>query len=651
MQGLRNDIQALRGLAVLVVLLYHVQIGGVEAGYLGVDIFFVISGYLITTLVAAGIQRGDFRLADFYLRRAKRLLPAAYLTILLTALLAPWFLNRQELHDFALQVLGSVSFTANMVLWQQTGYFEGASDLKPLLHMWSLSLEEQYYMLLPAALLLLRRSWWKPAVLAALLISLGLCVLGTEYKPVATFYLLPTRAWELLIGSIAALLVTGHAQPERLANAPLLRLLFYPALLTLLVLPFYPVQASHPGPAALVICLATLLVILRRHAGLEQLRLTRGFARIGDMSYSLYLVHWPIVALIKNAWVGPDGALPLSLRLTALLLAFAAAYPMYRFVEEPLRRAQLRWTAGALTKTVAVSLLLVLIAPLSLYATRSSVDFQQIRKVNFGFDAACDQNAPYTAKPECSSAPHPKVLVWGDSYAMHLLPGLLALPELGGVAQATRSNCGPLLDIGPQRLLNPRPGPVYDREWALQCMEFNRAVLDAIRSTESIKTVVLSSPLSQYTDGTKWINLVEGDTGITAEQPALSQAAKALLATAAELRAAGKKVVLIAPPPSADFNIGACLERRLSGRIALGGYEGCEVPLDIYRDKRAAVIELLDAVERGGLEVIRFDRFLCGAQSCKTQIDGTMIYRDSGHLSHEGSRLLARQMNWAQHIR
>ncbi|MCX2865013.1 acyltransferase family protein [Paucibacter sp. PLA-PC-4] len=651
MQVLRNDIQALRGLAVLVVLLYHVQIGGVDAGYLGVDIFFVISGYLITTLVATGIQRGDFRLADFYLRRAKRLLPAAYLTILLTALLAPWFLNRQELHDFSLQVLGSVSFTANMVLWQQTGYFEGASDLKPLLHMWSLSLEEQYYMLLPAALLLLRRAWWKPAVLVALLISLGLCVLGAEYKPVATFYLLPTRAWELLIGSIAALLVTGHAHPDRLATAPLLRLLFYPALLTLLVLPFYPLQADHPGPAALVICLATLLVILRRHAGIEQLRLTRGFARIGDMSYSLYLVHWPIVALIKNAWVGLDGALPLSLRLTALLLAFAAAYPMYRFVEDPLRRAQLRWTAGALAKTVVISLLLVLIAPLSLFATRSTVDFQQIRKINFGLDAACDQSTPYTVKPECSSAPNPKILVWGDSYAMHLLPGLLALPELGGVAQATKTSCGPVLGIGPQRLINSRPGPVYDRNWALQCLEFNQAVIEAVRTSESIKTVVLSSPLLQYVDGARWTHLVRGETGIAAVSPTPTLAAKALLATVAELRAAGKEVVLVAPPPSADFNIGACLERRLSGRIALGGYEGCEVPLAIYRDKRAAVIELLDAVELAGLEVIRIDRFLCGEQSCKTQIDGTIIYRDSGHLSHEGSRLLARQMNWAQHIK
>ena len=142
----------------LLVVFYHVKIGSVTAGYLGVDVFFVISGYLITTLVASGIERGNFRLTDFYFRRAKRLLPAAYVTFAVTAVLAPWFLNQRELRDLAAQVVGAVSFTGNLVLWQQTGYFEGAGDLKPLLHVWSLAIEEQYYFLLPAALLLVKPS-------------------------------------------------------------------------------------------------------------------------------------------------------------------------------------------------------------------------------------------------------------------------------------------------------------------------------------------------------------------------------------------------------------------------------------------------------------------------------------------------------------
>lgn len=648
---LRLDIQALRGVAVLMVLFYHVKIGGVAAGYLGVDMFFVISGYLITSLVAAGIERGDFRLADFYFRRAKRLLPAAYVTILVTASCAPWFLNQQDLKDFGLQVIGAITFTANMVLWQQTGYFEGASDLKPLLHTWSLSLEEQYYLLLPAALLLLRRGLWLKAVLAALLVSFALCLLGGVFKPVATFYLLPTRAWELLIGSAGALIVRtdGGLLNRQIGRSLVIRAMFYPSLACVLLLGMFPVIGRHPGSSALLICLATLVVILRRHDGLEGALATKVLARVGDISYSLYLVHWPIIVFLKHAWVGHGSELPASLRVAALGLSLVLAYWLNRFIEDPLRKAPLRYSPALLVKTGLVSVLLMAIVPVTVQATKAEQDFAGIRRVNLGFGGACEYTTPFVLKPECSSKGQPKTLVWGDSYAMHLVPGLVSQAQTGGIVQATRSACGPFLNFSPKRLNNAGTGPVYDTTWAQKCIEFNQSVLDYIREYKNIEVVVLSSPLVQYVDE-EWAHVSTTPDGLTETPASIEGAAAALKRTAAEIRATGKKLVFFSPPPAADFNVGACLERHITGLITLGGEVECAVPLDVYHKRRASVLKLMDAMESGGVPVIRLADFLCSARSCVTMIDGTLVYRDEGHLSYDGSRLLAARMNWAELI-
>ncbi|MBY0236395.1 MAG: acyltransferase, partial [Burkholderiaceae bacterium] len=616
-------------------------LGGVSGGYLGVDVFFVLSGYLITGLVANGITRGDFSLKAFYWRRAKRLLPAAYLTILVTALLAPWFLNQLELKDFALQVVGAVSFTANIFLWQQTDYFQGAADLKPLLHTWSLSIEEQYYMLLPAALLLLRRSNWLPVMLVATAVSLGLCFAGAELKPIATFYLLPTRAWEMLLGSVGALWVHRQSSAGQIANLPVMRLLFYPSLMVLCLLPFFPLGRQHPGLSAVLICTATLLIVLRQHAGLEKLRVTAALAKVGDFSYSLYLVHWPLIALLKNAWVGADRQLPLGLRLAVLLLSFVSAYLLYRFVENPFRHARVNPNPKLILKAVLVSVVLMTLAPLALWLRQDSTDYLSLRRVNQGLDERCDFAERFTAKPECVSGPQPKILVWGDSYAMHLVPGLAAQAQQGNLVQATRSACGPILGLGPQRLVNVSPGPVYDQPWALRCIEFNQSVLDFIRRNQTIETVVMSSPLASYTDALNWRLLVGDGAGASSEMPSQKLVLQALLQTVAALRDAGKKVVFFAPPPTAGFDIGACLERQESGRVALGGVDGCSVPVATYQKDRAEVLALLSAAEAAGVPVIRMDPFLCSATNCQTLKDGILIYRDGGHLSHAGSKYLA----------
>ncbi|MDG2571002.1 acyltransferase, partial [Vibrio parahaemolyticus] len=171
----RADIQALRGIAVLLVVIYHANVGLFPAGYLGVDIFFVISGFLITGLIKTHLEEGRFSFREFYYRRAKRLLPAAYTVIALTTIAAPFFLSDIGLQEFKFQVLGAITFTGNIALWLQSDYFAQAAETKPLLHVWSLAIEEQYYLLLPAFLLATPARLWLRVVGLLLVISLALC--------------------------------------------------------------------------------------------------------------------------------------------------------------------------------------------------------------------------------------------------------------------------------------------------------------------------------------------------------------------------------------------------------------------------------------------------------------------------------------------
>lgn len=645
---IRRDIQGLRGLAVLVVVLYHVGIGPWTAGYLGVDIFFVISGYLITTLVASGIERGDFTLAGFYIRRARRLLPAAYVTIALTLAAAPWCVDQQGMRDLAAQAWGALTFTANIVLWQQSGYFEGAADLKPLLHVWSLSLEEQYYLVLPAAMLALvrRRQRWLPMVAVALVASLALCLVGAAFKPVATFYLLPTRAWELLVGSAGALWLRRRQAQGLAADTVAVRRLFVPSLLALLALPAYPIGGTHPGLAAVLVCGATLVVILRRHPLSERSPWVRGLAAVGDFSYSLYLVHWPCMALLRNAWGNPSAEIPLALRAAALAFSIVAGYALYRLVERPIHHARWGATPRLVGWTALATVVLAVATPLLLLAGGNGTDYAWLRRGNHGFSPSCDADSAYRPRPECSSGGSARAVVWGDSFAMHLVPGLgVGAPPPLGVVQATMNTCGPFVGIAPERAAGLQHKTIYDRPWAERCIAFNDSVLDFVRRNPQIELVVLSSLLTAYTEGGDWQTLVR-DAGGTHEEPLRPEYALAALKhTVDELHAANKKVVLVAPPPIAGFDVGACLERRLSGRIALGAPEGCTIDAADYRKRRAAVLWLLDAAEQAGIAVIRFDPWLCDDKVCRTLLDDTMVYRDYGHFSHAGVRLIAERMH------
>jgi len=643
---LRPDIQVLRGFAVLLVLLYHSDVAPIPQGYLGVDIFFVISGYLITGMVAKDFALGRFSFSGFYFRRAKRLLPAAYVTFLLTSLAAPFTLGAQELADFNKQLLGALTFTGNIALFLQAGYFDSAAELKPLLHVWSLSLEEQYYLVLPALIAVTPRRYWLPGGAVLLLLSLGLCAALVQSKPIATFYLLPTRAWELGIGSLAALIQQQTNWPDTSTFKAAVHRAFWPSMLVTCLIPFVPGNGPHPGFDALVACLGIGLIILRRHAVFESMAPVRW---MGDCSYSLYLVHWPIFALMKNSSVGPLGA---GYQYSALLLSVVAgwALALYRWVEMPVRAMELRPTRRRVAALLATSGALMVVSPAIASMQSTPTDFAYLRRPNDGFAKVCTFEQDFQPLVECQSRDNPGLIVWGDSHAMHLVTGL-ANEWPSGVMQATRGMCGPLLDMAP---LSDR---FYQRPWALDRIQFNAAVFSHIIQSRHIDTVVLSSSFLQYlrsdSQTRRWRLLVSSTDGYKETDATIETVIAGLERTVLALREHGKRVVVIASPPASGFNIGACYERRTRGMLVLGAPNpDCSVVRTERERYQGTSIALWNRLRQEGVvDVIGFDDALCSGNRCSPTFEGTLLFADSNHFTHEGFALLANRIQLAERIR
>ncbi|MFK4706890.1 peptidoglycan/LPS O-acetylase OafA/YrhL [Roseateles asaccharophilus] len=640
----RWDIQALRGLAVAAVLLQHAAPGLLPGGYLGVDLFFVISGFLITGQVLAGLRAGRFSVAQFYARRARRLLPAAYVVLALTLLAAPWWLAPLERADLARQHWGALGFVSNAVLWMQSGYFDVAAELKPLLHFWSLSLEEQYYLLLPALLMLIgtgRRGLGVLALLTVASLLLGLALQRVDAS--AAFYLLPSRAWELGIGSLAA---WAHAAGWSAPAAARL-----PAALLLVTLPAAPLPAwgglGHPGANALLVALATAALLLSRGRA-QAPRALAPVVWLGDISYSLYLVHWPLIAFVNNAWVGLPHAPGLAqARLIAGALALPLAWLLWRGVEQPTRRWPLPQGArgwGAVLAMTALLAALPLLAPSQPAGTDA-------RRPNHGFSVSCDQWERWVDKPECRNAALPRWAVWGDSYAMHLVPGLAAMAP--GLVQITESSCGPLPGLVPWNPDAPA-GASFTRDWARQCERFNRSVLEGLATPTAPEVVLVSSLLEQYL-GLPGGRLLRLDGNQEREVPA-AQAEDELVAAATRLaqalRAQGRRLVWVSAPPRGPFDAGACLARRQQGQFTLGAPADCRIVLADAPPLPQRVAKLLKRFEReAGVPVLWLDASLCEAGICRTvDTDGLAFYRDAGHLSVEGSRRLLPQLTSRQSI-
>jgi len=616
----RVDIQALRGLAVLWVVFYHAKLLPIKSGYLGVDIFFVISGFLITSQIAQQVKSNTFSFKSFYYRRARRLLPAAYCVFLVCLVLSPWLLSSLEMVDFSKQLLGALTFSGNIVLWLQTGYFEQAAELKPLLHTWSLAIEEQYYLFLPLVLVFINRRYWLLVMAILLLLSLALYIHYQPSKPGATFYLFPTRAWELGIGSLLAL--SSLKLPNKQIFSHCLALIGW---LMLILVPLIAMPTHIPAVMnILAVCFATALVIYAQAPSWENNFLIKILAHFGTISYSLYLVHWPIVSFLHNTHVG-GGGLWWPFRLGAVLVSFVLAYILYIWVEQRFRlnKHQQVERKRSISVMLILSFILALLACLTFWLGSHNQQNSHRLMSNAGLSFNC-KNLNFASLPECRNDNDPEILIWGDSYAMHWVSGIAATPN-AKIIQATRSTCAPVIGLA---LFSP---PKYGDIWAKGCIAFNQAVLDELEKQHSIQTVILGGQWSYLLNSA----VIENDNSSLTEK---------LVSTIEAIRSLGKKVVLMAPPPSVGFDIGNCIERKNTGKFMYGAPEQCQIPVSQFETRAADLSDFLQQVsELGGVHIYSLQDKLCNREYCLTEIGDVALYRDVGHLSHEGSIFIAKK--------
>jgi peptidoglycan/LPS O-acetylase OafA/YrhL len=624
----RADIDGLRAVAILSVVVFHAIPSYLPGGFTGVDIFFAISGFLITRIILEENASSHFTFVKFWIRRARRILPALFFMLFAATAAAFLLLMPYDLKEYGELLAHTVLFAANIFLGNEKGYFAPEGQITPLHHVWSLSVEEQYYLVWPIILIAAVRNLpirlVTAVVIALLLISLSYSQWATENDAKLAFYGLPSRAFELLTGAIVAVV-----QPARL-GARTANILSITGLL-LISCGFFTIgdTSRFPGLLALIPCSGAALLILS--GGQAKLPLVNRLlsgpipVHIGKISYSWYLWHWPPLAFFAYCVERP-----IHLHETALLLmlGFAMAEFSYRYIETPFRRqvAPLEFRQSFLPATVICCVLLVSFGlgfqyfqgvpsrlnpeTLAVYNKFSSKD-----------PSGCNSHSVKIegGSKEClfgSNAQAPAVMLWGDSHAEHYLPAVANIAASEGVQGIFRRtfDCRPFIDS--RRIEGSSP----KRQ---KCADYNEKTVEMLRTNPGLPIVILAARWSGHPTGT--IAFFEQN----------------LERTVAALQQMGKKVVMLGQVPRRPIQPRNCMTKQVRFGIQI---PNCERSLladhDQYeKDLWAAMGRLVR--DNPGLVLFSPEKHICDATSCgATDERGEPLYRDNSHLNELGAYFL-----------
>jgi peptidoglycan/LPS O-acetylase OafA/YrhL len=660
----RPDIDGLRAIAILSVVLYHAGLSWLTGGFTGVDIFFVISGYLIGGHIYAELRAGAFSYREFYRRRAKRILPAFFAVLAFTLLAGLILLSPAEMTLLARSALAATLSASNFLFWGTDNYFAARSDLNPLLVTWSLGVEEQFYAVIPLGMVLvarfrfmrIRRSLILPAILVVCIASFGFAWGALANHPMAAFYLLPARAWELGVGvALAVAELNRKAGPARVWWS----LAVSAAGLGLLLAPIFLLTAvtAFPGPAALPTVLGTALLIAVPGSWINRRLLALpSLAFVGRISYSWYLWHWPLLAFLRILY---GAKLPVFAGMQAIGASFCAAVLSYFFIELPFRRS--RRAAGSLIVRYGLASGALLMVCAALWASRGVPRrFPKLATMEAAGQAlkADPCLAGYTVdEPNLSAACYPAadnqpaVALWGDSHSASLAPGLRAVASAQGHAfvELGKASCPPL--IGATHSI-PRI-PLL----AAGCERFNGKALEVLEARRDIRIVVLAAvwaaPLYRdWADGWLVANAAQANH-VPTDEESRRLFVQSLAATIRSLQESGKQVVVVEDVPSFEVDpVWRVRSQLIPARRGLDLWLGVGDAADpgfAPPDDDRSIAEsnaLLEetASEFKGVALVDLKPAICPNPALCAYRDGqTLLYVDSSHLSADGARYALRQ--------